>query len=553
MRYWISALLTAMLAAAPGGGARAQTAIVTGNCNVTIQEQELNVGAGATVNNTYDVDCGGRKEAEIRVQYVWLDALTASLAMGGVFSGNLKQIVGERPRLLRLGAYDEMERTIRRLGTRFGGTGEAARESGFFANERLLSARSGEFASGEGGPSAAEWAETPQLEQWSMPWPAARALSDFYGRSAVPEGFRRTYDEVREGARRYLADVFPDEAMDDDYALSCLRIYDFLQRDEFERYWDDVDALTSGPLSRYQAVSYGLPRDGRAEHPGLKAIRHFTRENWPEDFIFRIGGYEVLTCGGPEGMQFQVHQRELFLLVAVVEVTEGALAADRLELGVDRRSILRTRSEADERETARLSFPRMERGESFILPLRIELRYDLGGWPFALAVDRRRAEDNRADLMDMIRARGIREIDGVGGGQNFPFRDVRMPVSVFGPPEITEITRTYIFGPSYELLAIGEGERAFPVRKLPASAWMTVAGLGIGSCPWLMTTDAEGREVSHDRVLIGAVGRDGAMTETRRIEPGTRDLSLVEREPEIAMIREVAFRAAGGEEFVALA
>lgn len=544
----ILALLLGLVAHA----AAAQTALVTGNCNVTIQEREQTIGAGATVTNTYDVDCGGAREAEIRVQYVWLDALSASLVMGGVYSDNLRRIVGDRPRLLRLGAWEEMDLIVRRLGTRFGADGP-----GFYASERLLSPRSGNFDANETSLTAAQWAGTQAIRgSYAIPWPAPRALADFYGRNAIPRGYRRTYNEVAEVTRRFIAEtLYPGLAIDDDYALSCLLMYDFLGRDDFTRYWEDVDALLAHPFGRFGAVvaHFSGLKEARAELPAMKAIRHFTRENWPEDFLLRTGAYELIACGGPQGLQFLVRPRELFLLVAVVEVTRGSLAVDVLELAVDRRRVLRADSDARERVRAELAFPRMERGESFVLPLRIELRYDLDEWPLNLVADYGLAEANWDDLLALVRARGVRAIEGEGGQRDFDFPKVRMPLSVFAAPEATAITRTYIFGPSWELRAIGAGDRELPVRKLPASAWMTVAGYGVGSCPWLVTRAADGAAVEHGRVLVGAVGPEAARGETRPIPPGTREIVLAEREPELAMIRRVAFRPEGAAAFETLA
>src|SRR3977135_736407 len=92
-----------------------------GNCNLTIintgkGDQKVSVEAGIC---TDQVD----PSKAIRIRYVWLDAISASLLLAGKVEGDLARSVGANPYVTRNKVYDELADLINRFGSNLAAPG----------------------------------------------------------------------------------------------------------------------------------------------------------------------------------------------------------------------------------------------------------------------------------------------------------------------------------------------------------------------------------------------------------------------------------------------
>jgi len=92
-----------------------------GNCNLTIintgkGDQKVSVEAGIC---TDQVD----PSKAIRIRYVWLDAISASLLLAGKVEGDLARSVWANPYVTRNKVYDELSDLINRFGSNLEATG----------------------------------------------------------------------------------------------------------------------------------------------------------------------------------------------------------------------------------------------------------------------------------------------------------------------------------------------------------------------------------------------------------------------------------------------
>ena len=168
-----------------------------------------------------------------------------------------------------------------------------------------------------------------------------------------------------------------------------------------------------------------------------------------------------------------------------------------------------------------------------VVPLRIELRYDLGKVPFAYMRPNGTSERFYFAIQNYGQPAVLNE------GQ-YGATYVEKPISSFREPSFAEVERTYYFGEARDLAQVVIGDNAYEVRDTPRMAMLSVAGYDGASCPFLEFTEADGKTSLHGRVLIGASDASRADTETVPVPPGASKIIISEREPEISYLSEIA-------------
>src|SRR4030088_2100346 len=123
-KHSIASLAAGILVASLHAAAAQQPKNITinqGNCNLTVintgkGDQKVSVEAGIC---TDQVD----PSKAIRIRYVWLDAISASLLLAGKVEGDLARSVGANPYVTRNKVYDELSDLIGRFGSNLAAPG----------------------------------------------------------------------------------------------------------------------------------------------------------------------------------------------------------------------------------------------------------------------------------------------------------------------------------------------------------------------------------------------------------------------------------------------
>jgi len=272
----------------------------------------------------------------------------------------------------------------------------------------------------------------------------------------------------------------------------------------------------------------------------VDAAQYFGANNWPNDFLLafwdaRPGG----ECGPTATAGFYALPRQLFVLVAVVEARSTILEVEGMTYLRDSQVQLRQASEGTQVEAAPPGLISLRRGQSAVIPLRMELQYDLSDEPIR-ALQSPSAMQYYNRIVD-DGAEVFKFDDWVGG---VLFTKLK---SSFRKPESRKVTPGYVFGPSYTLQDIKLKGKTVPVRKVPPAAiWFarTSAGFISGAtCPFLFVDNKISGPSIIGRILVGASSATLTKTETIRLPESTEAFILSELEPEITFIERISIKA----------
>jgi len=298
----------------------------------------------------------------------------------------------------------------------------------------------------------------------------------------------------------------------------------------------------------------------------IDAMLYFGEKNWPDDFLFIFGN---ATSGDEEDrgngcvpsykFGFYVLPRRLFTLVAVIEPRYKDLQIENMNYLADQDEQLRLLRSGTEAISSPPGVITVKKGEMAVVPLRIELRYDLENkdLPFSkllnldLAKSIHRKITNTTLSSILFKGRdSVSLAESNKGLTEKPLRTIfSKSIESFRPPEAGKINPTYIFGPAYDLKSISVKGTAIALRSAPAAAVAFLGETGIGSCPFLFVSDGIGAPSRVGRVLIGASKKELARIEENKLLPETRSFFITEQEPEVTFLETVAIRSAlSGEE-----
>jgi hypothetical protein len=238
--------------------------------------------------------------------------------------------------------------------------------------------------------------------------------------------------------------------------------------------------------------------------------------------------------------------------VAVIEATKGNLEVQGFGFRVDKDEAPRKLIAGVAEERSPPGAVTLNQGQALIVPLRLELRYDLE--EDLLRYVTGTAEESgqifnaiRKLPSDVLRFQGY-EYFPSGRAQLREIFSKRK--DEFRRPETSRITQTYVVGPAYELIDLALKGQRIPVRRAPASAVAYLGTAGIGSCPFLFFDQGESI-IAVGRVLVGAHNKTLTKTEEVLIPDGARFAYISEQEPELTHLERVGVRTMGLEKVLA--
>ncbi|MEM7289151.1 MAG: hypothetical protein AAF412_02065, partial [Pseudomonadota bacterium] len=364
-------------------------------------------------------------------------------------------------------------------------------------------------------------------------WPDLKANREFYQTKQWPSDYLMAYGSKWGNDSYELESIARNDQNTDQTVASCTILHGLVSRDAFFDYNQNVrkfaDAIrdkTVGPVIE-PITAEGVDLYSGANFTSYEAMRYFGSQNWPDDFLVKFGQYATNDCAGVAGLGISVLPRKLFTLVAVVEATGKRLKLGGFGYNVDRAQGLRTNLNPNEQATEEFEFPAMNRGDTVVVPLRVELRYDLDGNFLSLVRANRKATRYRRMIQSLQRPIQVGD------------STVIKPLESFREPQFSNIERTYYFGEVRDLTQVLIAGNAYEVRKTPRFAVLSIAGFDGASCPFLEFVEEDGEPSLYGRVLVGASNQSKSMTETVKVPAKAKSIIISEREPEISYLQRI--------------
>jgi hypothetical protein len=535
----------------------ANSATVVGSCNVV--NENINLPAGSTIIN--EVYCEDDPAANsYKIRYIWLDSLSFSFALSGYYDNRLSSIAGESPLLLRNEIFSIMSEINEKFGV------SPAVNSQIVKDEFEYILHSGNSRT---SVASTTFSDVPvdvlnrmrvYAGEQLILWPDLPASKVIANTLDWPPNYSIAYSANNtEGSPLFdlgewaLSDAYGRQQK----AFLCTILYRYVNKNDYDRYWGDIRALESEAEfdeNRYtnwvfRARSDAPFRQIVVGNPAFNAIGYFTKDGWPDDFLVNIGTFqEGEPCGNSsDSFGFYAIPRQLFVLVAVVLPTRGAIQLEELTLDVDRRRNLRTEITNTEPASENLNSISIGKNQSLVVPLRIEMRYDLKSHPFSSII----ANAESRQIFDSISALEFNRLDfrdpqfGSEGEQADP---IDLPIftsknkNSFPAPMAKNVTQKYFFGPAYSLTGVKIGDTTYEVRSAPPSALVVAAGYEGGTCPFLYFRSSDDRLRIHGRILVAAGSEDKRRQERYDLPAETKSVVISEQEPEITYITNISYR-----------
>ena len=252
-------------------------------------------------------------------------------------------------------------------------------------------------------------------------------------------------------------------------------------------------------------------------------------------------------CGANGSFGFYVVPRLVFVLLAVVEPKGSAINIDGASFVIDDDSALRPAPGRGRLEDMRFSPITIKRGESFVIPLHIELRYDTDQFPFTAIKDNGTSSQFYASISGLPVTQFSVALDVPGDNNTMIKIKITKDKSAFNPPTSSIISGKYFFGKSRELTGIFIDGKKIETRPTPRVAVVMNGRFEEGSCPFLYFKDGDDNLSMVGRVLIGADGVEREREEHISIARGVRAFVLSEAEPEVSFIRSLDLQSETGE------
>lgn len=550
---WALAISAILLLPPSAFGQQSSTSVVLGSCNIV--QQQITVTNGSTViaqNDCFPLSV----EESFTVRFVWLRSEAMSLMMAGYFDPSLRPLFGSVQSVVKNQVYTQLDEILRRFGTPVRPQSDSA--------------------VGTGSHIIGEGAAPLTVPQSAIPVPVYRMLRLYDGESKIllpdvnalntifrtsnwPTDYKLTYFDSESQMSTPLN--FRDDPVDaENKIVACALLHKGFSRSSFDNYWNDMDRLERLVAARQYNVSNvtnssidGATRPWRREatirvnaqqNKALQAVQYFATMGWPDDFVIGVGNAVPAGCADAR-VGFFAQPRRLVTLVAVIESRAPTIEIQNIRYSVDNESALRLLKDGTAIETGPPGAIVLKKGEAAVVPLRLELRYDEQVLPFlsAITLDR---EPRALHSIISSAPSGVFRLrspasDYTPEAPKFEtlFQKTR---AAFRAPEVSRITPTYIFGPSYSLRDITIRGRTLSVRSTPATALFQTGSIEGASCPFLFVSDEYDDDIKIGRILIGAVGSRRNTTEVINLPKGTRSIHIAEQEPEITYLRKVSIR-----------
>jgi hypothetical protein len=534
------------------------TATVLGSCNLIMQN--VQVAEGATLIN--EVDCNIGAGESFRVRYLWLDEIATSFLVTGHFDSSLKAILGTSQTIVKNEVYQRTSRIVDRFGFGVNSKTDFLIRGAVFSLEGAKK-KNDNVEIMTNGTSNIPLAVLRKMKVYkgseNIIWPDLRALRTIVSSTAWPSDFGVTYDSsVLKGVNLRKATLVAQNV-----AISCVVLYKYISKHELDSYWDEVEnlerALANKELKDEDVVNPQISvasfRQGVVDNLSLEAMAYFGEQYWPEDFLMMLGSADANEgCGGRGEYRLGLYAspRRLYTLVAIIEPRASSLEVEGMTYLVDEEEQLRQAKRGTKRIESPPGAISLKRGETAIIPLRNELRYDIDDVPIKVLSNKKDAEAAYTKIMsiptDLFQFTLQNFSTNSSSNEMKPkaLTDVYLKKlkSSYRKPETKKITEAYVFGQSLELLEVKVKGTKVAVREVPAAPLSWIGPIGVGSCPFVFVDDGRGEPSIVGRILIGAHSQSLMRTERITLPKGTKAVFIREIEPEITYIEQISI--AGG-------
>jgi hypothetical protein len=193
-----------------------------------------------------------------------------------------------------------------------------------------------------------------------------------------------------------------------------------------------------------------------------------------------------------------------------------------------------------ETEAVSLAGIQLGRGESLLIPLRIELRYDKNIGPISAVLANSDSTQTHKSILGAPVSKFV-FFDNFGRDSK-ELKPIEKLRSEFRSPAFRNVTQTYYYGKSSSLKAVSINGKSYNTRPAPASALVMNGFFEEGSCPFLLFRLSDGELSSNGRILVGADAPSLARTDEIIIPAGSRAFQIIEKEPERTYITKISLR-----------
>lgn len=514
-------------------------AIVAGPCNIA--QQNIAVSGQATIIN--EIECAPLKpEDSFLLRYLWLDATTSSFLVAGRFDPALERLLPENPVVVNNPVFQKLREIVDKFGR---------------PNQPPYIYRYSVLAKGSSAihPKWEIQSENSKLRIYAaeqeIVWPDVPALRTVFKTKEWPSNYSITYE--RTGSPGWNE---PDNSVEfQNEAISCVQLYKPISIEMLRNYWSSMreldDIVSHKEIKRDGVINNTVNYSGSVDivkkdalkNKSIDAMLYFGEGGWPEDFLLAFGNASMGICGAGDvyNFGFYAKPRKLFTLVAVIEPRGKDLQIEHVTYLSDSREELRKLEEPKLPQHAPLGVISVKKGQMAVVPLRIELRYDIS--EFRAMMDSNEANKVYDRIKNLERST-LR----FTGRENYerqppPLRTVfSKSVSSFRSPKALHVTRTYVFGPAFYLNSVRVMGSDVQVRRAPAAAVAFIGTAEEGSCPFLFVSSGADEPIRVGRVLVGANKRDLARNEEINLPVGTRSFFISEQEPEVTFLETISIR-----------
>jgi hypothetical protein len=448
-------VLAALLIIVPAGShAQDASSTIFGSCNIV--QQNVTVPSGSTVIN--QVDCTPqRPEDSFALRYVWLDEVTSSLMIAGHFDPSLRPLVGSIQTVFRNQVYHELQTLTQRFGnasTQFSKGSIFEKVEGHAPKYSIAGAKEDVELESHVGVLPTDALRRLKLYDGSQPiiLPDSSALSRLFATAeGWPDRYKMTYyTETGDLLTQSLSGTEAEASV-----FQCMLLYRFVARSELEQYWGQLEELerfaTRTPLTGDATNRrQGYIKSAALRNKAVGAMLHLSQKSWPDDFLLafsKIYAGGESGCEGPYSVEFYALPRKIFTLAAIIEAVKDAVEVQGMAFDVDRTEGLHTlKDSGGKREKAPMGAVVLKKGETLVIPLRIELRYNPDEYPVKALSGAGEATQLREKIselpVDLFRFRGY-EWNEKGGRARTLFAKRKED---FRKPESSSLVPTYVFG-----------------------------------------------------------------------------------------------------------
>jgi len=463
---------TELKAQTDAGSTQNATAGVLGSCNLVIQNFKADIGA-RVLNQ---LDCPLSPTESFGVKYLWLDEVSTSFLISGYFDKSLNRLVGDAPLIVKNPVYIRAQEIIDRFGERVHGDSEILRQSTAFGLQTSKQDELGAII------KTTELSNIPARVLQKMKiyrsepllLPDLPALRTLVKTAEWPLDYNMTY---RDWQFNFSGINFnKGGATAEKVAITCVLLHKLVDRDQLLSYWEDVEKLEAAigakELKQEDTISYQVLgsniKSALVKNPTLDAMAYFGEEFWPDDYLISFGDAFVgPDCGysGQYNVGLYLLPRRLYTLVAVVEAKAAHLEIDGFTYVVDPNERLRPPSKGSQAVEAPKGVISLKRGETVLIPLRIELRYLPEDAALRLA-RKKKAEELYSKIMSIPSKQfKLRYVpDSPDESAKIILQKLK---TSYRKPELRSVAESYVFGPAYEIRDIQISGKKISVREVP--------------------------------------------------------------------------------------